>query len=882
MLYTTQNLYALFINDITVFCLFTVAFIFKIYLCVSIVRQGRKVMFAHPAQIFLTIVLFSSIFHDLSWVMLKLLHLSLVETYSVRTFIRIAWVFNPLIYGFLALLLLSLKDQKRRLFSMPRFLLIVPYLAFSCCALYFLITYLGSPLGTTEPFIYKIAIMYLRLPVIIIVAQLIYLLKKSSLPKIIQSQISTFLLFFITPFLIFELVQAGSEEFKGVYAMPLQILISASALLLTLSIHFCLNRLLRLRFLNIQTHVYAADQFRFLDCLKTTLVDLGHLTNFEAIAHRTKTFFAEAFQVPAEKTTLHMRGLGRDKIEIAAESFFTKCAQESELKSFINETQVLIYDEIVCSDFYYESSALREVIAFMNEINADIFIPIKDTQKVIAYLMVERQARKNQLYTNVERDQMLMYASYLGNILYVLENKNFEALMLRERQLKTELFEQRQENNQYKESIRLFMRSAKERQIGVVFYRNDMLMYGNQAARELLGTESNSIGITQLQAVKKIAQNALLYKTPQYVLSSDQTGNKLALSAFSGTLAQEVIIIVHHPEISDMIREQVDRLPDPSEWDHLISLTTTGIGKLISQAIPGYGKLLLPIKISLLKASLNKSPVLLAMENEDALGIARLISQISASPQFHHVTAYEGQSLNHRMFGVPPTFSTPAQPGLLKELDDHTTLFIENIDHADIATQQAIANFIKTGSFRFLGREHQSDTRIVVSSTQDLPYLAAQNLFCKDLLLELQKNTIKLPSILTLPSEEFLELVDGYSQQISQGQEYRKFFTLSAREKEALLHHRPVSLQALKKKIQMLLLQKTKQPHIEDEAHDATQLIEDADLAHAARLGKQALRDQRIMTMLWNKLKNPASIASFLGVNRTSVYRRIKAYNLAD
>ena len=51
-------------------------------------------------------------------------------------------------------------------------------------------------------------------------------------------------------------------------------------------------------------------------------------------------------------------------------------------------------------------------------------------------------------------------------------------------------------------------------------------------------------------------------------------------------------------------------------------------------------------------------------------------------------------------------------------------------------------------------------------------------------------------------------------------------------------------------------------------------------LIQASRLGKHALRDHKIMVMLWNKFKNQNKIAAFLGVNRSSVNRRCKEYNL--
>jgi len=48
-----------------------------------------------------------------------------------------------------------------------------------------------------------------------------------------------------------------------------------------------------------------------------------------------------------------------------------------------------------------------------------------------------------------------------------------------------------------------------------------------------------------------------------------------------------------------------------------------------------------------------------------------------------------------------------------------------------------------------------------------------------------------------------------------------------------------------------------------------------------ARLGKQALKNQHIIAMLWKKFdKNQSEIATFLGVNRSSVHRRLKKYGL--
>ena len=61
---------------------------------------------------------------------------------------------------------------------------------------------------------------------------------------------------------------------------------------------------------------------------------------------------------------------------------------------------------------------------------------------------------------------------------------------------------------------------------------------------------------------------------------------------------------------------------------------------------------------------------------------------------------------------------------------------------------------------------------------------------------------------------------------------------------------------------------------------DPAYQLTDPQLMQAARLGKHALRDPKIMALLWNKFKSQSKIATFLGVNRSSVNRRCKDYHL--
>ena len=122
----------------------------------------------------------------------------------------------------------------------------------------------------------------------------------------------------------------------------------------------------------------------------------------------------------------------------------------------------------------------------MSTINADIFLPIYENEKLIAYIIVERHARVKSFYSNVERDELIVFGSYLGNIINLLQNKNLDVLIEQEQHLRKELYHKHQEIEQYKESIKSFLRKSKTKHIGILFYKNRQFSYGNQAAKELI------------------------------------------------------------------------------------------------------------------------------------------------------------------------------------------------------------------------------------------------------------------------------------------------------------------------------------------------------------------------------------------------------------
>lgn len=886
-------LYTIFTDHYFLLLIFSTSLIVKASFFTTTVSQARRSKKAHASWYFLAGLLFAGMIHDLSWIGFKINILypsPIVKSFS-NFFIRLAWFVCPLLYGCLALLIISLKKQNFTLKGRHKFLLLL-YLSFELPFLYFAF-FNSHHASNLELWLRSISMMLIQIPITTTIIVTVFQVRRLALPKIIRKQINILLFFYIIPFIFVEGYEAVRTSLSNpglLSAWYHEIGSGISALFLTISIYFSLRRVLRLRFLNLQQQVHAPERVTFLDHFNVALEDLSKVITWDDLALKTQKFFAAAFDVPADKVVIKVRrfneGIGQQtELEKSIENFLNNCLHQESLKKFLQESKVLVYDEITCSNFYQEEAHLKTIIRFLDEINADIFMPIHDKRTTIAYLIVEREARHKQLYTNVERDQMLMYGSYLSNIIYLLQNKNFDALIQRERLLKEELYHKHQEVNQYKESIRSFIRNAKDKKIGIVFYKNKHFVFGNQAGSDLIGVDINSYDSSPvIHVIRTLAKQVEQYKSQQHAITTDLQGNKLALSAIPGATPQEIIITVHTPEISDVLREQIDRLPEPSDWDHLLSLQTTKSGQIISQLIPGQGPTLLQIKISLLKAAMNKQAMLLELEDEDALSMGELLAHLSLCQQFHPLVLERNQkNLAPQLFGTSQIFGTTPHYGLLKDLDENGTLFIKDIHHMDIETQELLAQYIKTGTYTILKSEHEmsSEARIICSTNQDVGHLVREGTFSASLYEELQKNKIVIPSLLSLPKDEFLDLVNNYANQATPDRAYKNFLELSPEEKEDLAEKRPISLRDLKKKIQTLLLKKTKEQKISHTVtFDSAYLITDPELAQAARLGKHALRDQRLMTMLWNKFKNPAHIATFLGVNRTSVYRRCKEFNL--
>ncbi len=654
-----------------------------------------------------------------------------------------------------------------------------------------------------------------------------------------------------------------------------------------------------LRFLNLSDHVQAKHNFNFITDFKDILEDLGKVTNVRELTHISQSFLKSGFGIPANRTKLYLRKLNKhqedgdhnDQVNTAlkVENFLLANSSENSLVlETLRQKKVLIKDEIEFSNFYEENSARTAIVDFLNGINADIFLPIFEKQNIVGYIIIEKDSRPDKLFSSIERDEILVFASYLGNTINLLKSRDLDKLIQQEKELKEEIYSKHQEINQYKEAIKSFLRANTDRKIGIIFYKGNKFNMANIAAQELVGINPNEqTGEPIAQALKKLAKQVQEYRSAQTIFSKDLTGNRIVLAGVPSLETNLITILVYYPEISDILKTQLDVLKDPSLWDYLLYLETTNTGRLINSLIPSSSPQFLNFKIELLKTSLSKKATLLYMPEDDLIPTVEMLHHISLRQNLHVIKLSSPEKNNEvaiKLFGLNPLLgAVDAGEPLLSKLNNAGTLFIENIHFLNLETQKQLADFIIYGFYKGYksDEKHFSDVRIIASTNQNLQVLVKEGKFLEKLYNELAKMSLSLPSLTNLSKIEISELADGFTQTAIKTQTFKNLFELNDKDKNRLYVNKSLSLKEFKNIVHQMLVDKsTKNMIYETTEFDPAYSISDPELVEAVRLGKKAIKDPKILSMLWYKFKNQNKIATLLSVNRSSINRRLKEFNI--
>lgn len=866
----------------------SIAFIFKAIILIKLISRKDLCKSLKKTHIFLLLTLFFSLFEDVAWLMYILYSTSVLTVgwKYIGVFNKIAWVAvtirNTTLFFFLESLFIDIKFSIRHIL----------YIAVSCLfGLIFLFAAAGQFLdlqfGWSVPFM-KISTLYTHFCLFLPTAYLLlHKIHNGNYPRIFKKQLKTTIYSFLLPYTFINYLWLYPIIRESYYIVILNVIVPAL-------IFYCTKKLINLRFLNINNYVQTPTRFSFIKNFTEVLEGLAQASTVAEISFITKNLFHKAFNLPS--TAVHVYISTSTKIlasnvydNAAAVAISSLLAStDTQLVKTIHQAKILIFDEIDFTNYYESSQENQNLLDFLNNINTDVFIPIYNQQKIVGCITIDKDARPKSFYGHTERAEMIIFASYLGNIINLLQNRNLEQVLIREKELKQEIFNKFQENAQCKEILRSLMKSATQKKIGIVFYKTRQFVFGNQQAQELININLNiHIGHPITKACKQVVADVEHYQTMQSKITVDDTGKKIVVCGMPYLERTHVILLLYYQETPDIIANQLNLLKDPSSWDYLFYLQSTESGKLINKLIPGSGDQLLNFKIELLKTTLSLKATLLDMPSEDLIDTVELIHRTSLRKNLHIIELDDYQKnpdLTIALCGINPLLaSKKGNDPLLKQLDETGTLFIKNIHFLNEETQNMLADFIRFGFFTSYKGEQKtfSNVRIICSSNQPLATLVLKGLFSNTLYQELKQSVLTMPPLHNMAQHELLELLDGFAQHAFADKMIEKVPDFNEKDIQALINTSPSSFTELKKRAISILVQKLKNNSFAyEQSMSQAHLTHDPELVEIARLGKRALKNEKVMTILWSKFNNQNKIASFLGVNRSSVNRRCKDYNL--
>ncbi len=712
-------------------------------------------------------------------------------------------------------------------------------------------------------------------------------------PAVLKQQLKTLLLYFITPHLICIFLEFAPVIYSGQFKGENHIIAfnNLSILFILYTFYFCYKRIMQLRFLNLSDHVQVQPYINVTTSFQDAIEQLNLASNNQELQFITQNFFYEQFNIDKKHVTVYMRSSSEqtDETQQNIEQFLNNPQESFDPIETFTKNKIVLTQEVEFDAFCTNNPVAINFSQFLQDINCNILVPVQNNKKLIGYISVKKE-KKQDIYNLEQQNKMIVFAQFLAPALQMLSQKSLYALMQETKEVKEELYAKHQEVNQYKESIKKLLKDRIENHTGIIFYKNKHFSFRNQEAQQLIGVNPNlHQNHTTTATLINLAQQVEKFKSTQSMSMTIHTGQKLIVNAMPYTEPSGgVLLTVRHPEPTDIIKSQFDALKDPSKRDYLLYLETTDAGKLINKLIPSNNESLLNFKIQLLEAALQKNALLLQSHPDDLTTIASIIHDISLKEALHiiNLEGMQSQECAIKLFGISPLLNQQAEPSLFEKLNQGT-LFIKNIEHLDTITQQKLAYFIRYGIYTPFKSEQRkfSDIRIICSTNKDIQTLLQNKQISPELYKELQKCSLSLPSLLSIAQEELCDLMDGYMYQTMQDNN-KNAIPLTTNEKDKLLEKGIVSLYDLKKKMHNAMITKSQNMMISKSQPIKEEIISShtsntfSELELAAQLGKHALKDVKLMTMLWNKLGNQSKIAEILGVNRSSVNRRCKDYNL--
>ena len=709
-------------------------------------------------------------------------------------------------------------------------------------------------------------------------------IKDINLPRILKKQVTILLKNIVLPYMIVQIafyIPMFVPHLRSVHNYGT---VSLSLTLMTYVLFYCSRKLVGLRFLNFTKHVQTYRTFDLVEDFRDILYRLSHVTTVKELRYVTQSFFRNFLRIPFNKVQLSIEDqneyndndLSGNDIASSIAGYVTDIPITADQ---LANRRILVYDEIYLEKLVRNSEESCKLLTFMQSMNADIFVPIFYDDEVVANIIVTRDARPAELYSDTEISSIQVFASYLGNFIDMFSGQDLVRSLEKQKAQVNELYKLHREMDLYRETTRNLLKNSGNSNIHIAFYDGNKLQFSgaatksafreNQPLEKKYGTEL---------AATSMAKQALKYQTDQTTTIKNASGSPIILNAIPEPSGQSSTVIAYNPPITGTLKRRIELIKDPSKWHYLLFLETTEIGLSIDDYIPSDLGEFINFKTELLSAALGKEPVLLDIPKEDLDHAVEILHRASHRETLHTIKLSKTD--------------TPESPDLLEvfgKLDKIGTLFIQDIHRMRLDVQNQLAEFIRHGMCHYsnVGQDEQKssiDIRILCSSTRNLHSLASNGLFSLELLKELTKNTISMPSINMLSEKEICQVADDIAIKIGAAvgpEEHVSKHKLNSNSKVKIIHDRPQGFCELKRLVGRLLVEEEKDSHRTPGEKIIPAKIQNLPMEPTILgLGKKALKDRKTMEMLWGKFRNQNKIAELLGVNRSTVHRRCKEYKL--
>ena len=204
------------------------------------------------------------------------------------------------------------------------------------------------------------------------------------------------------------------------------------------------------------------------------------------------------------------------------------------------------------------------------------------------------------------------------------------------------------------------------------------------------------------------------------------------------------------------------------------------------------------------------------------------------------------------------------------------TLFLDEIGNLPPEVQQMLLRALEAKRYRPTGgsKDKKADVRIIAATNEDLQAAIAEKRFRADLYQRLKEYTLHIPPLREC-KEDILPLADFFRQLANEEFEKQvKGFDTEAR-KRMLAYTWGGNVRELKRVVRMAVL------HTEGDTVTADTLeFDEMPLAADASLALNDMEKKQIIHVLEQAKGNRTLAAALLGIGRTTLYNKMKAYGI--